>query len=105
MDGILWHDTMGHEIDLMDEKVIHHKCSEQGWLDDAATQDRPDGDHESMRKWLVIMMKLDISDDKCQGKMDPKVQVSLMKKFDFERRRSDPSWKNGFLVKGQIIKK
>jgi len=32
------------------------------------------------------------------------VQVSYMNKFYFERQQSDPSWKNGFRVKCQIVK-
>lgn len=50
MDGILWHDTMGCEIDSIDAKVTHRRCSQQGWFDDVATQNRPSGDHENMRK-------------------------------------------------------
>ena len=80
---------MGHEIDTKDAGVIHHGCSEQGWLDDAATQTRPNGDHENMSKGWLLMMKIDIWYEKYLEEVDLKVQVSLYEKVNFEGRRSD----------------
>ena len=53
MDGILWHDIMGHEIDTKNVRVTHRGCYE--WVNDAATQNRPSGDHENMSKrWNMV---------------------------------------------------
>ena len=66
-------------------------CSKQGGLDDAATWNRPSGDHKNMSKRWLLTTKIYMSIDKYEGKVVPQVQVSQVKKFDFEKRRNDPS--------------
>ena len=49
-DGGLSWGTKGLEIDSMNVMMTQLGFSNQGRLDDAATQNRPGGDHKSMRK-------------------------------------------------------
>ena len=62
----------------------------------------PKGDHENMRKIWLLMTKINTRVDKYKGKVVPQVQATHVKIFNFKRWKSDPSWKNGFLVKCQM---
>ena len=68
----------------MDAMMTQIGCSKQGRLDDAATKNRPSGDHKSMRTRWLLKTKIDMSMEKYEGKVVPQVQVLQVKKFDFE---------------------
>ena len=59
-------------------------CSKQGRLDDVDTQKRSGGDHKNKSTRWLLMMKIDTSMDKYEGKVVSQVQVSQVKKFDLE---------------------
>ena len=50
------------------------------------------------------MTKIDTTMENYEGKVVPQVQVLQVKKFDFEKWWSDPSWKKYLQVKYQITK-
>ena len=69
----------------MDVMMTQLGCSKQGRLDDAATQNRPSGDHKNMSTRWLLMKKINMSIDKYEGKVVPQVQVSQVKKIYFEK--------------------
>ena len=52
------------------------RCSQQGWLYDATTQDRPKGDHENMIKLWLLMTKINTEVDKYEGKVVPQLHAT-----------------------------
>ena len=74
----------GIGIDPMDAMMTQLKCSKQGRLDDATTQNRPSGDHKNMSTRWLLTKKIDTNMDKYEGKVVPQVQVLQVKKFNFE---------------------
>ena len=85
-DGGFWRGTKGFGPDSMDVMMTQPKFFKQGRLDDVATQSRPSGDHKNMSKRWLLMMKINTRINKYEGKVVPQVQVSQVKKFDFEKR-------------------
>ena len=69
----------------MNVMVTQLGFSGQGRLDDAATQNRPSGDHKNMRKIWLLMMETGTHVDKYEGKVVPQVQVVHVKKLYFKR--------------------